>query len=73
MKSVPDLPLWLGVLKHSAPLVRGEGGGPSSCPKKNYDGFLLMWCNFKILTIPTFPEHVGLSGLPPSGHKLGAS
>jgi hypothetical protein len=34
-KPVPDLSLCLGVLKH----------GPA---KKNiYDGFLLMWCNFK--------------------------
>ena len=25
--------------------------------KKNYEGFLLMWCNFKILTIPKFLDH----------------
>jgi hypothetical protein len=24
MNSVPDLPVWLGVLKHRAPLARGE-------------------------------------------------
>ena len=69
MYSVPDLPLFLGVLKHRAPLARGGG-------KKNvYEAFLLMWCNLKILTIPKFPEHVcltacvGLPGLPPSGPK----
>jgi hypothetical protein len=28
--------------------------------KKIYDGFLLMWCSFNILTIPKFPEHVCL-------------
>ena len=40
--NLPDLPLSLGVLKHRVPLARGA----SSC-QKNYDGFLLMWCNFK--------------------------
>ena len=44
MYTVPDLPLCLGVLK---PV--GEGGGGSSCQKKNYDGFLLISCNFKLL------------------------
>ena len=39
-----DLPLCLGVLKHRASLVRGAS---SSCQKLFYDGFLLMWCNFK--------------------------
>jgi hypothetical protein len=42
--SVPDLPLCLGVLKHRAPL----GGGAIFLPNIFfYDGFLLMWCNFK--------------------------
>ena len=41
---VPDLPLCLGVLKHKAPLARRGGDLPA---KKFYDGFLLMWCNFK--------------------------
>jgi hypothetical protein len=41
------------VLKHSAPLARGHLPA-----KKKYGGFLLMWCNFKILTIPKFPEPV---------------
>jgi hypothetical protein len=72
--SVPDLPLCLVVLKQRAPLARG---GASSC-----ESFFLqwifaykMWCNFNILTIPTFPEHVcltacvGLPGLPPSEPK----
>ena len=45
MYSVPDLPLCLGVLKHRASLARG--GASSSCQKNFYDGFLLMWCNFK--------------------------
>ena len=43
---MPDLPLCLGVLKHRASLARG-GGCSSSCQKLFYDGFLLMWCNFK--------------------------
>ena len=38
---MPDLPLCLGVLKHRASL------GLIFLPKKIYDGFLLMWCNFK--------------------------
>jgi hypothetical protein len=42
---VPDLPLCLGVHKHRAPLARGEGH--LSAKKHFYDGFLLMWCNFK--------------------------
>ena len=72
MYSVPDLPLFLGVLKHRAPLARG---GQSFCTKNFYEAFLLMWCNLKILTIPKFPEHVcltacvGLPGLPPAGPK----
>ena len=45
--SVPDLPLCFCVLKHRAPLAREEEGGTSSCQKNVYDGFLLMWCNFK--------------------------
>jgi len=44
MVPVPDLPLCLGVLKHMAPLARGPIFLPN---KKFYDGFLLMWCNFK--------------------------
>jgi hypothetical protein len=42
--TVPDLPLCLGVLKHRIPLSRG-----AHLPTKHnfYDGFLLMWCNFK--------------------------
>ena len=42
-KAVPDLPLCLGV--HRAPLASGVGA--SSCQNLFYDGFLLMWCNFK--------------------------
>ena len=42
--AVPDLPLCLGLLKHRASLARGDS---SSCQKIFYDGFLLMWCNFK--------------------------
>ena len=42
--AVPDLPLCLGVLKHRSSLTRG---GLIFLPKKIYDGFLLMWCNFK--------------------------
>ena len=45
---LPDLPLCLGVLKHRAPLARG---GAYSCQKKFYDGFLLMWCNFKFESV----------------------
>ena len=26
----------------------GEGGGASSCQTNCYDGFFLMWCNFKL-------------------------
>ena len=69
------LPLCLGVLKHRAPLGKGGGGGASYYQKKYYDGFLLMWCNFNILPIPKFPEHVcltacvGVPSLPPSGPK----
>ena len=44
---MPDLPLCLGVLKHRAPLAKGGGGEASSCQNKNYDGFLLLWCNFR--------------------------
>jgi hypothetical protein len=47
---VPDLLLCLGVLKHRAPLARGGGGGGGHLPAKMfffYDGFVLMWCNFK--------------------------
>ena len=48
------------VLKHRAPLARGEG--PIFLQKNIfYDGFLLMWCKFNILTIPKFPEHVCLT------------
>jgi hypothetical protein len=43
---VSDLSLCLDVLKHRAPLVKG-GRGASSFQKNIYDGFLLMWCNFK--------------------------
>ena len=43
---MPDLPLCLGVLKHRASLARG-GKGSSSCQAFNYDGFSLIWCNFK--------------------------
>jgi hypothetical protein len=42
---VPDLPLCLGVLKHKTSLTRGAS---SSCQKTFYDGFMLMWCNFKL-------------------------
>ena len=42
--SVPDLPLWLGVLKHMASLARGPH---LPAPNIFYAGFLLMWCNFK--------------------------
>jgi hypothetical protein len=34
----------IGVLKHRASLARG---GPHLPAKQIYDGFLLMWCNFK--------------------------
>ena len=45
--SVPNLPLYLGVLKHRTLLARG-GNAASSCQEKNTcDGILLMWCNFK--------------------------
>jgi len=58
---VPDLPLCLGVVKHRAPVARGGGGGSIFLPKYIfYDGFLLMWYNLKILTIPKFSEHVML-------------
>ena len=42
--TMPDLPLLLGV--HRAPLARG-----AYFPAKKvfYDGFLLMWCNFKFV------------------------
>ena len=53
-----------------------DQGAPIFLPKLFfYDGFLLMWCNLKILIIPKFPEHVcltayvGLPGLPPLGPK----
>ena len=43
--SESDLPLCLRVLKHRASLARGGG---IFLPKiVFYDGFLLMWCNFK--------------------------
>ena len=41
LRTVPDLPLCLSVLKHRVSLVRGP---PSSYQKKFYDEFLLMWC-----------------------------
>ena len=41
---MPDLPLCLGVLKHRASLAEG---GRIFLPIFFYDGFLLMWCNFK--------------------------
>ena len=41
---MPDLPLCLGILKHMASLARGAS---SSCQKIAYDGFWLMWFNFK--------------------------
>ena len=79
--SVPDLPLCLGVHKHRGPF--GQGGGPSSCKKQNYDGFLLMWCNYKFegVLFRSDSRHndrvdslwecvcVGLPGIPPSGPK----
>jgi len=43
-QTVPDLPLCLGVHKHRAPLARGAHLLPKNV---FYDGFLLMWCNFK--------------------------
>ena len=45
MQSVPDLPLCLS----TGPRWPGGvgGGGSSSCQKHFYDGFLLMWFNFK--------------------------
>ena len=75
--SVPDLPLCLGVLKHRAPLARG-----THLPANFFLRWIFaykMWCNFNILTIPTFPQHVcltacvGLPGLPPTELKWGAS
>ena len=57
----PDLPLCLS----TGPLWPG---GSIFLPKINfYDGFLLMWCNFDILTtcIPKFPEHVCLTACRP--------
>jgi hypothetical protein len=75
--SVPDLPLCLGVLKHRTLLARR-----GHLPAKKFSRWIFaykMWCNFNILTIPTFPEHVcltscvGLSGLPPTEPKWGAS
>ena len=42
---MPDLPLCLGVLKHRAPLARGEGGREGGISEKKR--ILLMWCNFK--------------------------
>jgi hypothetical protein len=71
--SVPDLPLCLGVLKHRTLLARR-----GHLPAKKFSRWIFaykMWCNFNILTIPTFPEHVcltacvGLPGLPPSEPK----
>ena len=45
--SVPDLSLFLGVLKHRASLARGWGGHLLAkiffC-----DGFFLIWCNFNL-------------------------
>ena len=41
---MPDLPLFLGVPQHRASLARGAS---PSCQHLFYDGFLLMWCNFK--------------------------
>ena len=43
---MPDLPLYLGVLKHKALLAMGAS---SSCQNvfTIYDRCLLMWCNFK--------------------------
>ena len=39
-------------------------GPPIFLPKLFfYDKFLLMWCSFKISTIPKFPEHVCLTCL----------
>jgi len=45
LQPVPDLPLYLGVLKHIAPLARGRA---IFLPLLFYDGFLLMWSNFRI-------------------------
>ena len=42
--------VFIGVLKHRSPLSRAGGGGVwAHLPAKKivYDGFLLMWCNFK--------------------------
>ena len=69
---VPDLPLCIGVLHYRALLASGSIFLPKKC---FYDGFFLMWCNFNILTIPKFPQHVcliarvGLLSLPPSRPK----
>jgi hypothetical protein len=48
---VLDLPLCLGVLRQRASLTRG---GLIFLPFffLNYDGFLLMWCNFKFEDVP---------------------
>ena len=59
LNSVPDLPLCLGVLKHRAPFF--------------YDGFLLMWCDFKFegILFRSDSRHNdrvdSLLSLPPSG------
>ena len=54
-----DLPLCLGELKHRASLARE--GGFIFLLEKSYDGFLVIWCNFKfegvLFTIPAFPEN----------------
>jgi hypothetical protein len=41
--SVPDIPLYLGVLKHRVARV-----GAIFLPIFFYDGFLLIWNNFKL-------------------------
>jgi hypothetical protein len=45
MYSVPDLPLFLGVLKHRAPLARG--GGQSFCQTNFLRGIFAYVVQFK--------------------------
>ena len=61
LMSVPDLPLRLGVLKHGLVCQEGEVGHLSA------KTFFTMGCNFNILTIPKFPEHVCLTACRPTG------
>ena len=52
-KAAPDLPLCLGVVKHRAPVARGTIFLPKMFV---YDGFLLIWCNFKFQDVLFWSE-----------------